>query len=87
MEQSIWDVVYNLVFVNGISVSAAFVANWIAPIKPGRDKDDGRDGDAVEPLKPEPTGGDHIDWDKFHKDLSEYSKEIEQVQPVGAGIR
>ncbi len=83
--QSIWDVVSNLAGVGGISVSAVFTANWIAPIKSGKDDDD-RGGKFIESPQPEPTGGDKIDWDKFHEDLDKYSKEIEKEDPAGVGI-
>jgi hypothetical protein len=81
----IWDVVTNLFVSSGISVSAVFTANWIAPIKPGKNDDD--DFRSDESKLPEPTGGDGIDWEQFNRDLDEYSKKIEQEETAGAGIR
>jgi hypothetical protein len=81
--QSVWDVLSNLAVSSGISVSAVFTANWIAPIKPGKDDDD-RDGDSDD-LQPVPTGGDGIDWEQFNRDLDEYSKKIEQEETVKSG--
>jgi len=81
----IWDVVSNLVVTSSISVSAVFTANWIAPIKPG--KDDKDDFGSSDLKSPEPTGGDRIDWDQFDRDLDEYSKKIEQEETAGAGIK
>jgi hypothetical protein len=82
--QSVWDVLSNLAVSSGISVSAVFTANWIAPIKPGKD-DDGKDGD-LDDFQPVPTGGDGVDWEKFDRDFDAYSKKIEQEEATGVGI-
>jgi len=77
-----------------IGTGAAGIAGFVAIIlrmmgygDPPERPDKGEGGGVDDPAKPGPTGGDHIDWDKFHRDLNQYGKEIETREAVGAGIR
>ncbi len=76
---SIWDVVSNLAVVNCMSAGAAFCVNWMFPIKPG--KDDDRNDPPAEPLQPEPTGGDSLDYE-----LNKLYEEFEKKELTGVGI-